>query len=245
MVKNKSTSEDISIAEATRRIIQSKPSLIDAIKQGVINYSALAESINPEVTKLIGKKERKIQIDAIKMALMRYAEEIKEKWKILEKDIIQVISNSKLELKNELNVITFRQSVFLEGAISITELMEGTDFFQLIQGTGSFTLVVDARAKDKIIKKLTQRNILMIKENQSALIVVSPLKIIEVPGIVAYFTDLFSRNGINITQFMSCHTDTIFVVSREDSLKAFKILEDRILLLRSNLRIEEKIEEKL
>ena len=241
MVKNKRKSEELSIAEATRRIIQSKPSLIDGIKQGVVNFSALALSINPEVTKLIGRKEKKIQIDAIKMALMRYSDEIKEKWKILEEDIVEVIAESKLELKNELTVINFRQSVFFEG-ISLTELMEGTDFFQLIQGTNSFTLVVDARAKDKIIEKLTKKNILLVKEDQSALIVVSPLKIIEVPGIVAYLTDLFARNSINITQFMSCHTDTIFVVSREDSLKAYKTLEDRILLLRSNLKIKEKVE---
>ena len=242
MVRSKQKDEEISIAEATRRIIQSKPSIVDAIKQGVINYSALAESINPEVTKLIGKKERKIQIDAIKMALMRYAEEIKEKWKILEEDIAKVIAESKLELKNELNVITFRQSALFEGTNSITELMEGTDFFQLTQGTNTFTIVVDARHKEKIIQKLTKKNIIMTIENQSALIVVSPPKIYEVPGIVAYVTDLFARNGINITQFLSCHTDTIFVVSREYSLDAFKILEDRILLLRSNLKIKQKVE---
>ena len=116
MVKNKRKTEEISIAEATRRIIQSKPSLIDGIKQGVVNFSALAESINAEVTKLIGRKEKKIQIDAIKMALMRYSDEIKEKWKILEKDVVKVIAESKLELKNELNVITFRQSVLFDGS---------------------------------------------------------------------------------------------------------------------------------
>ena len=244
MVKNKRKSEEMSIAEATRRIIQGKPSLIDGIKQGVVNFSALAESIKAEVTKLIGrKKEKKIQIDAIKMALMRYSDEIQEKWKILEEDIVEIIAESKLELKNELCVITFRQSLLLDGYLSLAELMEGTDFFQLIQGTNSFTLVVDMRAKNKIVDKIAQKNIIMIQDDQSALIVVSPLKIIEVPGIVAYVTDLFARNNVNLTNFMSCHTDTVFIISRKDSLKAFKILEDRILLLRSTQKIKDQIED--
>ena len=106
------------------------------------------------------------------------------------------------------------------------------EFFQLIQGTNSFTLVVDSNFKDKVIGMLKKVNVINVNENQSALILKSPLKIIDVPGIVAYVTDLFARNNINITNFMSCHTDTLFVIDRKESRRAFEILEDKIVMLR-------------
>jgi len=79
---------------------------------------------------------------------------------------------------------------------------------------------------------LKKVNVINVKENQSAVILKSPLKIIEVPGIVAYITDLFARNNINISNFMSCHTDTLFVINRKESRRAYEILEDKILMLR-------------
>ena len=222
---------EISIAEATRRIAKSHPSVIDCMKLGVINFSALAELIKDDVTRLVDRT-RKINMDAIKQALMRYAEDMTNKWKSMEADIINIIAESKLELKNDLVVITVKPIIFLSGEVHLSELTKDMEFFQLIQGTNSFTLVVDTDFKEKVIGMIKKVNVINVKENQSAVILKSPLKIIEVPGIVAYITDLFARNNINITNFMSCHTDTLFVINRKESRRAYEILEDKILMLR-------------
>ncbi|NHI92590.1 MAG: ACT domain-containing protein [Candidatus Lokiarchaeota archaeon] len=230
MIDQKNDNE-ISIAEATRRIVKSHPSIIDCMKQGVINFSGLAELIKDDVAKLVNRT-RKINMDAIKQALMRYAEEITTKWKSLENEIIEIIAESKLELKNDLVVITVRPIIFLSGEIHVSDLMKNAEFFQLIQGTNSFTIVIDNDFKNKVIKLVKEVNVINIKEDQSAVILKSPLKIIEVPGIVAYITDLFARNNINISNFMSCYTDTLFVINRKESRRAYELLEDKILLLR-------------
>jgi len=39
---------------------------------------------------------------------------------------------------------------------------------------------------------------------------------------------------VNITQVISCHKDTIFVLNRRDAPKAYQILEDMILKMRKN-----------
>jgi len=69
-------------------------------------------------------------------------------------------------------------------------------------------------------------------EDQSAIVIISPKQIIDVPGVIAYITDLLSSNGVNITQIISCYTDTLLIVDREDALKAYQILENKILSLR-------------
>jgi len=230
-MKNSKNDGEVSIAEATRRIVKSHPSIIDCMKQGVINFSGLAELIKDDVAKLVSRS-RKINMDAIKQALMRYAEEITTTWKALESEIISIIAESKLELKNDLVVITVRPIIFLSGEIHVSDLMKEAGFFQLIQGTNSFTIIIDNNFKAKVVNLVKKVNIINIKEEQSAVILKSPLKIIEVPGIVAYITDLFARNNINISNFMSCHTDTLFVINRKESRRAYELLEDKIFLLR-------------
>jgi hypothetical protein len=225
--------DQISIAEATRRVIQIHPSLIDGIKQGVINFSALAELIRERVLRLANRKS--VQIEAIKMALMRYAEELKESRKLIEENISAILAKSVLEMKNDVTVFTVHQFALLNKLDKLTKFMEGSRFFQLIQGTKTFTIAAHQNLLPSLIELIEEKNILATNKDQSALILISPPEIIEVPGLVAYVTDLFATHNINITQFMSCHLDTIFIIKREDSVNAYKILEERIMLFRDIL----------
>ncbi|WP_234394346.1 ACT domain-containing protein [Thermococcus piezophilus] len=67
-----------------------------------------------------------------------------------------------------------------------------------------------------------------ILRDQTALTIISPGRIIETPGVVAFMTSALSSNGINITQVISCYKDTIFVIDRKDTPKAYQILEELI-----------------
>ena len=225
--------DQISIAEATRRVIQIHPSLIDGIKQSVINFSALAELIRDRVLRLANRKS--VQIEAIKMALMRYAEELKESRKLIEENISAILAKSVLEMKNDVTVFTVHQFALLNKLDKLTKYMEGSRFFQLIQGTKTFTIAAHQNLLPSLIELIEEKNILATNKDQSALILISPPEIIEVPGLVAYVTDLFATHNINITQFMSCHLDTIFIIKREDSVNAYKLLEERIMLFRDIL----------
>ncbi len=226
-------SDQISIAEATRRVVQVHPSILDGIKQGIVNYSALAELIRDRVLRLANRKS--VQIDAIKMALMRYAEELKETRKVLEANISKIIAGSELELKNDVTVITVHQHALINKFNELTKFVEGSRFFQIIQGTKTFTIAAHQNLLPSIVELIEEKNIITTNKNQSALILISPPEIIETPGIVAYVSNLFATHNINITQFMSCHLDTIFIISRKDSITAYKLLEERILLFREVL----------
>ncbi|MCS7366164.1 MAG: ACT domain-containing protein [archaeon GB-1867-035] len=221
----------ISVAEAVRRIILMHPTLLDAIKMNVINYSALAERIYPEVLEATGRN--RISLEAIKMALIRFSEDIKRKHKILEKIIKDVISESVLELKSDIIVLTTKQETLMDKLDKLMENVVRARFFQLTQGLRTFTLIFDKRILGKILKTIGEENIEILIDNQSAIILVSPKTVIEVPGVIAYITSLLARKGINITQIISCHEDTILIVDREDASKAFSLIENIIFKLRS------------
>ncbi|MEM1511894.1 MAG: ACT domain-containing protein [Candidatus Jordarchaeales archaeon] len=203
---------------------------MDCLKQGVVNFSALAESIKDQVAALCGRKS--VNVDSIKMALMRYAEELRRKRQTVEQQISKILERSILELKNDVAVLTISYSSFPIYIDKIVKLVESSRFLQVTQGTSAFTVVTDLKTKSKIIELLDKKSIIEILEDQSAIIIISPPQIIEVPGVISYITDLLAGNNVNITQIISCYTDTILIVKRSESLRAYKILEDRILLLR-------------
>jgi hypothetical protein len=226
--------EPISIAEAARLIVGSRPSIIDGLRQGVINFSALAEMIKGQVMEIVGRQS--VNVDSIKMALMRYAEELKSKKKLLEEQITEVIAKSILELKNDVAVLTVDQKNFIVRFDQIFKSLNSFRFLQLTQGNETFTVVTDLQSKEKIVEVVGQKSIILEIEDQSVIVIISPHQIIEVPGVIAYITDLLSTNGVNITQIISCYTDTLLIVDRKDALRAYQILENRILSLRKMLK---------
>lgn len=226
--------EPISIAEAARLIVGSRPSIVDGLRQGVINFSALAEMIKEQVMEIVGRQS--VNVDSIKMALMRYAEELKSKKKLLEEQITEVIAKSILELKNDVAVLTVDQKNFIVRFDQIFKSLNSFRFLQLTQGNETFTVVTDLQSKEKIVDVVGQKSIILEIEDQSVIVIISPHQIIEVPGVIAYITDLLSTNGVNITQIISCYTDTLLIVDRKDALRAYQILENKILSLRKMLK---------
>lgn len=226
--------DSISIAEAARLIVSGKPSIMDGLRQGVINFSALAEMIKEQVMEIVDKN--RVNVDSIKMALMRYADELKSRRQFLEEQIAEVTANSILELKNDVAILTINQKSFLIRFDQIFKSLDSFRFLQLTQGTETFTVVTDLQSKEKIVEVVGEKNIVLEIEDQSAIVIISPKQIIDVPGVIAYITDLLSTNGINITQIISCYTDTLLIVERNDALKAYQILENKILSLRKMLK---------
>ncbi|TFF89324.1 MAG: hypothetical protein EU549_00975, partial [Promethearchaeota archaeon] len=179
----KNNSNEISIAEASRTVIQTKPAVLNAMSNGIVNYSALANMIMDEVLGLVNRE--KVHIDAIKMALMRYSEEIKERKLEFDEKIASVLIHSKLQLKNELIYFSVSKRAVIDS--NILKLISDYDvYFQLIEGTNSFTILADVELKDRIIEILNKKNILLMNEDQSGLILISPSEIIDVPGIISF-----------------------------------------------------------
>ena len=76
-------------------------------------------------------------------------------------------------------------------------------------------------------------NIIDITDGQSAIILISPEENIRTPGFIYLLTSVLSYNGINITQIISCHKDTVFVFERKDAIRAYDVLENFILGFRN------------
>ncbi len=216
-----------SITRIVKEIIMSKPAIRECMILDVVNYSALARLLLEELE----SKGVKTSAGAVKMALIRLGEELKREREFLERQIKNVIAKTVIELQSDLTVVTVEKRILLNRIERLSKVMEKARFFQLTQGVETFTIVVSSEEKEEVLKIL-EEDVVDLIEEQTAIILISPEEIIETPGIVAFVTSALSSNGINITQVISCHKDTIFVLDRKVAPKAYQILEELILRMR-------------
>jgi len=230
---NRKLERNISISKAVRKVLYNHPCILDSIKMEIVNYSALASKIKGEVERIIGR--RNIRPEAIKMALIRFSEKLRRDEKNLENKIRSIMERSILELKGDISIMTVRQERITYKLDRIMGIADKSRFFQLTQGTKTFTLIFDRTMTEEMVEEIGCENILSHIKNQSAIIIKSPSQVLNTPGFMAYITSQLARNGINITQMVSCYEDTILIVDRSEAGRAFKILEEDILGIRSEV----------
>jgi aspartokinase len=188
-----------SIASAVREILLRRPFLLNAIKLEVVNYSALARYMQNEI---------KANVDAIKTAILRERPKLIAAVTITEKDVLSLLKRTKITLRDKIAIV-----------ISKREL----DIPYLVRATlaENYVYLVDQTKVD-----LSEIRLASISKDMVALILTSPEKVENIPGFVAFVTQLLASKGINIREFISCYTDTIIVLRSEDAIKAFMLLQE-------------------
>jgi len=214
-----------SISSIVKDIIFMKPCIIEAMIKGYANYSALSRILYKEIKKHV--KNREIKTSTLKISLIRQAEKIRKQKINTDHLVEEVISNSTLTIIDKINVITVKHLTFRQLEI-LLKIFEKSRFYHFTQGIGEITIMSDHESFKEILKIIPKESMLYMLQNQSAVILTSPQKIIFTPGVIAYLTSLLAIRKINISQIISCHRDTIFIVNRKNAMDVYKILQDLI-----------------
>jgi hypothetical protein len=97
MVKD-SSDRTKSVAQLVRETIRMRPSLLDALKMQIVNYSALARMLQSE----IGEGS----LEAVKAAIIRVSEELETETGLQEEKIRGILRESVVRLQDKISVIT-------------------------------------------------------------------------------------------------------------------------------------------
>ncbi len=219
-----------STASLVKSYVSNDPMLVECIKMGIVNYSALARRLAVELEELTGKKH---SIVAIKMALVRMAESISgDSVESVEK----VVAASTLAVQDYISVITVPRESIVRALRIVAKYGEASRFIQFVQSLRTATIIVASEDKPRIVEDLGRS--IEIIDGQSAVILVSPKGIVTTPGVIAYITGFLAKNGINITQVISCYVDTILVLDSSDASRAYTLLHQLIQRLRQKHSIQ-------
>lgn len=203
----------------TQEYIKDHPFIKSCLKKGLLNYSALSRHIAKELN-----IEKKTSKEAILIAARRLHEMLKKE-KTEEQKIKNLLSNSEVEIRNKITVLILDKNVpfdiieqlqkSIKKESGIFYLLEGSDNYTLITQE-KFSLTLEEKLKSKIIKKHFNLALIILKSSK---------EIEQMVGVLSYLTSLFSENGVNIVEFLSCWTDTLFIINSADIPKTISFLK--------------------
>ncbi|MCE4610593.1 MAG: ACT domain-containing protein [Desulfurococcales archaeon] len=222
--------EGISVAEAVRRILESEPCFRECLARRVANYSAMARHIKPWVETLVGAP---VSEHAVKMALVRFEPSDYERV-APRRRVLEVLAKSSVELRSGIGVVTAYSKALPRILEASRRLAGESRIFLLLSALTTFTVILDEDHADSLVEELGDY-VISVYRRQAAVILVSPPEIISTPGVIAYITGLLAREGVNITQIESIHTDTILVVREDQAMKALETLHRAIRVARQQL----------
>lgn len=207
------------ISDATRKILSSYPYLERYLAAGIINNRALARIIMPAVKQDCG--EAKLQ--SIVTAVRRYSS-LQSK---AEKGMVQdILAKSDVRLRYDAGRITGELAHGVPEKIAEISRNIRAGGFMIIQGVETLTIVADEDVLP--LFEGAFENIIDLKKNLAAVIVVSPAEILETAGVIAHMANVLAVENINVVEMMSSYTETLFVVEEGDALKTVKIIRDEI-----------------
>lgn len=212
-----------SVPEAVREIITKNRSIHDCMKMDVINYTALAVKIQPDVERQIGNP---VNLNTIVVAIKRYADSF------LEKDEIKadsILKNARLSLTDGiLNIRFSADELDASGTASLmnkfSEMNSDYEFFRLADSFRVLTEdLVDVRKLFEAIpheKELFSTGLAKIK------IRISPEQ--NRSDVVSYVAELLHSNGIELENAFFSQDDIVLVLKEEDASKGYEILRTEI-----------------
>ncbi len=212
----------LTIPNAVEEVIKKKPFLEGALVEGLVNLSALARQLKPEIEKKVGKE---VNDSAVIMALNRLVPRLElmsaMKFKKVVENIGDIIVRSNLADYAFANSPTLyeKQAQLLERVRSMKDL-----FCTFSQGIYETTLVVSNSIVSIVDDIFAEEHNIARTTNLSSITVKLPSENTVCPGVYYYIFKELAWDNINITEVISTTNEFTVVVSDEDIHRAFTIL---------------------
>jgi len=191
----------MTIANNVRSYLRNKPYLLEALEKGIVNLSELSRQIQEEL--------KTNNTSAVKAALRRFSEELQRHKKKREEKVLQVLKRSGMAVYDRKSVVITNREVDVKNALKVDLL-------------NKHVYLLDR-------SDLPERISTLVKHEDCTMIVVhSPEELEATPGVVAFLATLLAEQNVNIVEFISCWTETIIVVEKMDSLKAYEVLSNMV-----------------
>ena len=208
----------VNITKLTENYIAEHPFVKDCLKRGLINYSSLTRKICVDLN-----LDLKKNFDAVLIACRRYYRKIKTEATI-EKQVLEILKNSKIEVKNKMNAIVLEKDIDILNLLGIEkEAKKLLETFHIVEGASAITIITSDDFSKRVIQIFPNK---IIKENKGLVeVILKSSKQIETTcGVLSYLYSLLGENNINVFETLSCWTDTIFLVEEKDLSRVMELI---------------------
>ena len=201
-----------SVAKLVSEMVQRKPFVLKAMEDGYCNESALARILHAELS-----AGRRISVESVRAALKRL---VLKRPRGQEDKITALLSKSKLSLITKISVLVVEPMRVNENRLRAFE-----DSIAVVKSSSGITVLANDEHFRELRRRFSSVDILVEGNSLVALVLTSPTTLENTSGVVAFITGRLAADGINIREFYSSYTDTLFLLEQRDALRAFALLE--------------------
>jgi len=210
------------IGKITEDIINRSPFLRESLTEELINVSALARKIKPEIEDIV-KKE--IKEGAIIMAIKRMSPGYYHRINLKIKNVMSTLGD--FLVRSDLEVFTFENSETL--TLRQSELMKSLNddkdaFYTYCRGVNESTVITSTSVSDKIREIFKKEKLKSHTSDLASITIKLPKVNTEISGIYYYILKHLAWEGINIVEVVSTANEFTAVVKSEDIDSAFSVL---------------------
>lgn len=214
----------LTIPNAVEEVIKKKPFLEGALVEGLVNLSALARQLKPDIEKKVGKE---VNDSAVIMALNRLVPRLELMSAMKFKKVIENIGD--IIVRSNLSDYAFVNSPTLheKQAVLLGRVRQMKDVFcTFSQGIYETTLVVSSILVPLVDEIFADEVNISKTLDLSSITVKLPSENTICPGVYYYIFKELAWDNINITEVISTTNEFTVVVSDHDIHRAFTILMD-------------------
>lgn len=209
------------VSDCVEEILVTQPFLEEALSRRIINFSALAEELQPSISEMLRKP---IKTGAIMMALRRYNSPIGLQQSHHLKKVLKNLGD--ITVRSNLTDFTFKNSSTLIWSHSkVLEIINPNVFYGFSRGVHESNLVISTSEKNHILEKFSKETMTSMKDNLSAISLALPTNNTQIPGLYYQIFKRFAWEGISLHEVIS--TTNEFSVLVEDFAvdKAFSAIK--------------------
>ena len=214
----------LSVPEVVREIITRNRSIYDCMKMDLINYTALAVKIQPDIERILGNS---VNLNTVVVAIKRYSDSFEIKEEVKEESVLK---NARLVLTDGIMDIKF--SIKDSNKINPMEILEKfskvTNNFEFFRVSDSFRFL--AEDMEDI------RQIFSNVSNKEDMFSTGLAKIrISIPtsqnrsDVVSYVAEVLHTNGIELVNAFFSQDSIVIILNEKNSSRAYDILHSDIM----------------
>ena len=211
----------LSVPDVVREIITRNRSIHDCMAMDVINFTALAVKIHPEVEKQIGNP---IHLNTIVVAIKRYADAFEKDENVIDEPVLK---DARLSMTDRIMGMQWTMKDLHDQNMAkmfaeAENAFSNSEFFRL--GDSFRVLVDDTDVTRKIFQSFPKENLY-----RSGLAKIR----IQVPeqnraDVVSYVTEILHRNGIDLVDALFSQDGIVLILKEDQAPIAYEKLRSQI-----------------
>ncbi|RTL38028.1 MAG: hypothetical protein EKK48_22270 [Candidatus Melainabacteria bacterium] len=213
----------LKVTDIVRNILFSSEPELTILSRRLLNLSAYAKRIQPEVEK---RARKSVQVGSIVVALSRISQELTD-----EDPLLPAVKLDGIAVKSNLAEVAFNKTPsnkLKAQKLIVDKELSHADFFTVTYGASEISVFAPMTLMPSISKSFRPEKPKLLLENLAALTVQFGDEYIDTPNMYFALLRSVAVKRINIVELISTFTELTFLVRQSDLNELFQIMNGLI-----------------